>query len=137
MSPDRPKWLLFKKKQLSTADLIDLKIPERPDKKIKISFVCVVLCRPLFVFLSFSFGHCIVSPPVYGSWLPLWYLQTFLSNSWSQKQTRLSCKCGVQILFSSISWISKTTSGSWQFPAKWNSICNLYWMCRELITSAK
>jgi hypothetical protein len=30
----------------------------------------------------FYFGHCIVCPSViYGFWLPLWYLQTFLTGS--------------------------------------------------------
>ena len=31
-------------------------------------------------FCLFSFGHCIVCPStIYGFWLPLWYLQTFLT----------------------------------------------------------
>ena len=30
-------------------------------------------------FCTFSFGHCVVcSSSIYGFWLPLWYLQTFL-----------------------------------------------------------
>ena len=30
-------------------------------------------------FVLFSFGHCVVFPsPIYGFWLPLWYLQTLL-----------------------------------------------------------
>jgi hypothetical protein len=28
-----------------------------------------------------SFGHCVVCPSIYGFWLPLWYLQTFLTCS--------------------------------------------------------
>jgi hypothetical protein len=33
-------------------------------------------------FCSFSFGHCVVCPSsIYGSWLPLWYLQTLLTRS--------------------------------------------------------
>ena len=35
--------------------------------------------KPLFVLLPFSVCHCIVSPsPIYGFWLPLWYLQASL-----------------------------------------------------------
>jgi len=30
-------------------------------------------------FYHFSFGHCVVCPLIYRFWLPLWYLQTFLS----------------------------------------------------------
>jgi hypothetical protein len=30
-----------------------------------------------FVF-PFSFGHCVVCPSIYGFWLPICYLQTFL-----------------------------------------------------------
>ena len=37
--------------------------------------------KPLFVLLPFSFCHCIVCPSsIYGFWLPLWYLQTFLAT---------------------------------------------------------
>jgi len=40
-------------------------------------YVCFVN-RCLF-FCTFSFGHCVVcSSPMYGFWLPLWYLQTLL-----------------------------------------------------------
>jgi len=36
---------------------------------------CVMFCRSLF----YLFGHCIVcSSSIYGFWLPIWYLQTFL-----------------------------------------------------------
>jgi len=43
---------------------------------------CEVLCRSLFVFLSLSFDHCVFFPSsIYGVWLPLWCLQTFL-NHW-------------------------------------------------------
>jgi hypothetical protein len=32
-------------------------------------------------FCPFSFGHCVVcSSSIYGLWLPLWYLQTFLAH---------------------------------------------------------
>jgi hypothetical protein len=32
-------------------------------------------------FCTFSFGHCVVcSSSIYGFWLPLWYLQTLLTN---------------------------------------------------------
>jgi hypothetical protein len=40
----------------------------------------VLLFWPLCC-LSFSFGHCGVCPSsIYGFWLPLWYLQTLLTN---------------------------------------------------------
>ena len=40
---------------------------------------CVMFCRSLFVL--FSFGKCNVCPSsIYSFWLPLWYLQTFLSE---------------------------------------------------------
>ena len=39
----------------------------------------VVFCRYLFTISPFSFAHCIDCPSIYGFWLPLWYLQTFLA----------------------------------------------------------
>jgi hypothetical protein len=42
-----------------------------------LSFSC--LCRTCIVANCLSFGHCLVYPSIYGFWLPLWYLQTFLS----------------------------------------------------------
>jgi hypothetical protein len=40
---------------------------------------CALLYRSLLVFICF--GHCIICPSlIYGFWLPLWYLQTFLFN---------------------------------------------------------
>jgi len=47
--------------------------------RVALSLVfCVMFCRSLFVL--FSCGHCIVCPSsIYGFWLPLWYLQNFLS----------------------------------------------------------
>ena len=52
---------------------------------------CVVFCGSL-LFRLFSFGHVIVCPSsIYGFWLPLWYLQTFLNchialiNMWLPK----------------------------------------------------
>ena len=32
--------------------------------------LCVLFCRSLFVVCSFSFGHCVVCPSIYGCWLP-------------------------------------------------------------------
>jgi hypothetical protein len=47
---------------------------------LRFSIECV-FHRPLFVILSvFYFGHCVVCSSKYDSWLPLWHLQTFLSN---------------------------------------------------------
>jgi len=43
------------------------------------SFMCM-FCRSLFVFCTFSDGHCVVCPSsIYGFRLPLWYLQTRLA----------------------------------------------------------
>ena len=39
-----------------------------------------MICRSLFVLLSFPLGHCIVCPSTFGFWLPLWYLHHFLTN---------------------------------------------------------
>jgi len=41
---------------------------------------CAMFCRSLSI-CPFSFGHCIVCPSIYGFWLPLWYLQSFLKTS--------------------------------------------------------
>jgi hypothetical protein len=37
--------------------------------------VCICF---VYRFCSFSFGHCVVCPSIYGFWIPLWYLQTLL-----------------------------------------------------------
>ena len=40
---------------------------------------CVMFCRLLFVLLPFFFWPlCCLCPSIYGFWLPLWYLTTFL-----------------------------------------------------------
>ena len=55
-----------------------------------------VFCRSFFFFLSFcpfSFGHCVVCPPICGFWLLLWYLQTLHFNLWTsdcRKQSNIS-----------------------------------------------
>jgi hypothetical protein len=44
---------------------------------------CVVFWRSLFRFslCLLSFGHCIVSPSsIYGFWLPIWYLESLLTD---------------------------------------------------------
>jgi hypothetical protein len=41
---------------------------------------CLMFCKPLFLILSFFFGHCIVCPSSYGFWLSLWYHQTLLGR---------------------------------------------------------
>jgi hypothetical protein len=39
--------------------------------------LCVCFVDHCLSFCHFSFGHCVVlSPSIYGFWLPLWYLQT-------------------------------------------------------------
>jgi hypothetical protein len=43
--------------------------------------VCVCIVDRCLSFCPFSFGHCVVcSSSIYGLWLPLWYLQTFLAH---------------------------------------------------------
>jgi hypothetical protein len=38
----------------------------------------------LAIVLSVLLGHCVVcSSSIYGSWLPLWYLQTLLNTMWA------------------------------------------------------
>ena len=46
-----------------------------------LSFGHCIVCPPLRHLITplLSFGHCIVYPPLYGFWLHLWYLQTFLT----------------------------------------------------------
>jgi hypothetical protein len=55
---------------------------------------CVMFCRSLFVL--FLFGSCFVCPSIYGFWLPLWYLQTFLRYMshirWKMSTRDLICR---------------------------------------------
>ena len=49
--------------------------------------LCVMFCRSLLVLLSFLF--CVVCPsPIYGFWLPLFYLQTLLKHYCSSACTK-------------------------------------------------
>ena len=43
---------------------------------------CVMLVDCCLSFCLFSFGHCVVCSSIYRFWLPLWYLQTLLDNSY-------------------------------------------------------
>jgi hypothetical protein len=53
------------------------------------SVLIVIFWRSLFVFLSFSFGHCVVcSSSICRFWLSLWYLQTLLNKiTWPEHCT--------------------------------------------------
>ena len=43
--------------------------------------LCVCFVGRCLSFFMFSFGHCVVcSSSIYGFWLPLWHLQTFLNR---------------------------------------------------------
>jgi len=42
--------------------------------------LCVCFVDHCLSFRPFSLGHCVVSPLISGFWLPLWYLQTFLTE---------------------------------------------------------
>ena len=44
------------------------------------NFLCSVLWITVCPFCPFCFDHWIVSPPIYGFWLPRWYLQTFCTH---------------------------------------------------------
>ena len=45
---------------------------------------CVCFVVHCLSFCCFSFGHCVVcSSSIYWFWLPLWYLQTLLTQCWS------------------------------------------------------
>jgi hypothetical protein len=45
------------------------------------SVLCVCFVDHCLFFCTFSFSHCVVcSSSIYGFWLPLWYLQTIISE---------------------------------------------------------
>ena len=45
--------------------------------------LCVCFIDRCLLFCTFSYGHCFVcSSPIYGLWLPLWYLQSLLIVIW-------------------------------------------------------
>jgi hypothetical protein len=89
----------------------------------------VVLCRLLFLVLSFfvwplycmsffdvrllitplvSFDHCIVcSSLMYGFWLPLWYLQTFLCTFIIKLMTIWSYPVSPDVIFTSLEYLFK------------------------------
>ena len=66
--------------------------------------VCFVdRCLPL---CAFSFGHCVAwFSSIYGFWLPLWYLQTLLTNSHSKYNNKNKQDENIQI-FWSITYLS-------------------------------
>ena len=43
--------------------------------------LCVLCVDRCLSFYTFSFGHCVVCPLIYGFWLPLWYLLTPLTDN--------------------------------------------------------
>ena len=47
----------------------------------------------------FYFGHCVVCPLIYGFWLSLWYIQTFLKNQPMCLLWPINEKVGSRILF--------------------------------------
>jgi len=61
--------------------LVKRELPTLPEHLNGVRFArsfSVVFCGSLFVLLSFTFGHYVVCPSIYGLWLPLWYLQSLL-----------------------------------------------------------
>ena len=70
--------------------------------------VCLLLLNLLFsvqclldhclFFCHISFGHCIVCPSsIYGTWLPLWYLQTLLPTYNKYRIKMISLKLGFEL----------------------------------------
>ena len=49
--------------------------------RVALSLVfCVVFCRSLFVLFRLAIHDCVVCPSIYGFWLPIWYLQTLITQ---------------------------------------------------------
>ena len=46
-----------------------------------------------------SFGHCIISPSIYGFWYPLWYFQTFLNETPRGRRGRDRMVVGFTIIY--------------------------------------
>ena len=86
---------------LSMTSLITRWVPlveqELPTLTEHLSYFFLLFCRSLFVLCTFSFGHCVVCPLIYGFWLPLWYLQTFLIEN-STRGSRPTCLLNLNIL---------------------------------------
>jgi hypothetical protein len=62
--------------------------------------LCVCFVDHCLSFCPFSFGHCVVcSSSTYGFRLPLWYLQTLLTQCWSpistHEQSPLTFTCWI------------------------------------------
>ena len=56
----------------------------------KLFIFCEVFRSHCLSFVFFSFGHCIIClSSIYGFWLPLWYLQTFLIDIQSRGRDRM------------------------------------------------
>ena len=56
--------------------------------------LCVCFGDRCLSFCTFSFGHCVVcSSLIYGFWLPLWYLQTFLTKTYVSTTPQNIVKC--------------------------------------------
>jgi hypothetical protein len=71
--------------------LMEQKLPTLPEHLSSpqiLSRVCVIRSLVLYVcfvdrcfpFCTFYFGHCVVCSSIYGFWIPLWYLQTLLTQ---------------------------------------------------------
>jgi hypothetical protein len=54
---------------------------------------CFMFCRSLFLL---SDGHCIVCPLIYGLWLPLRYLQNFLTRN--QVTNSITCISSIKLI---------------------------------------
>ena len=74
-------------RQVSLVEQELLTLPEHMSSPPVFSGVRVTRSLVLYVcfvyrclsFCSFSFGHCVLCPSIYGFWWPLWYLELFLS----------------------------------------------------------
>ena len=69
---------------------------------------CLSFDLRLLITSLVSCGHCIVCPSTYGFWLPLWFLQTFLTNVVSAILYNSWLQCEhLNLLFLLRNWVSK------------------------------
>ena len=70
-----------------------------------------MFCRSLFVPLYIAVGYCIFSPSsIYGFWLPLWYIETFLKA------------IKIAVTFLDLSRSVKLNTPSWSFTSMSRSV---------------
>jgi hypothetical protein len=89
-----------------------------------------MFCRSLFVPLYIAVGYCIFSPSsIYGFWLPLWYIETFL-KAIKIAVTFLDLSRSVKLNTPSWSFTSMSRSVKLNTPS-WSSISFLTNICSK------